>query len=128
MELTQAAYDKICCSTCKEINFPMYAYKNCKKSVCNNCYSVGEQDEEMFPQILLEEMVKDCCIIKCQYGKCGYLSSWENLEKHKEICDHRPVVCPVVSCQERNLDSFSIIDHFKDKHDVVDGDTIELKR
>ena len=127
MELSQAAYDMICCSSCKEINFPMYACKNSKRSVCNNCYDVGEE-EEMFPQILIEEMVKDCCIIKCHYGKCGYMSSWENLKKHKELCDYRPVECPIVACKESNFDTFSIVDHFKDKHDVLDGDTFELKR
>ena len=127
MELSQAAFEKICCFNCKQINFPMYASKKSKQSVCSNCYGVDDSDW-MFPQILLEEMIKDCCIIKCQYGNCDYLSTWENLEKHKEICCQRPILCPVVGCQDENINASSIVKHFTDKHNVVDSNTFKVDR
>ena len=127
MELSEEAYNLLCCRKCNMLNFPLYQTGENENLICGKCYS-PDGNENIAKQTQLEKMIKTCCVMKCPYKECLYWSSWEKMQEHMESCEKVETPCPFDCTFNGNCNE--MIAHYENEHSehVLKSTTLELNK
>jgi hypothetical protein len=72
--------------------------KDAKKHKCGRCLHIHT---EVTIRNTLFEKLAELSTFPCTYPKCEEVLTWENVENHEKICQHKLLKCPVSwSCTE----------------------------
>ena len=102
-KLVQLVSDKLECPVCLEVprSGPVpicpnghVVCKTCKTVSCPTCRTAMGGGKSLLAVTIIENIEH-----RCKFDLCEENHSFEEIEKHEAVCEHRTVACPKITCR-----------------------------